>query len=155
MSRRSIHKAQKKKDSILPKILILAGIALIIAVILLVKNQGSQASLPTGISAEAQLDQYLADGKPTFVFFHSNNCQSCLDMIAVVEQVYPEFKDQVALVDVNVYDSANQSLLQRAKINTIPTQLFIDASGQSMVTLGVMTVENLRQQLQTLAEGAK
>lgn len=143
-----------KKDSILPKILILAGIALIIAVILMVKNQGSQATVSPAISAEAQLDEYLADGKPTFVFFHSNNCQSCLDMIAVVEQVYPEFKDQVALVDVNVYDSANQNLLQRAKINTIPTQVFIDASGQGMVTLGVMTVENLRQQLQALAGGA-
>jgi thiol-disulfide isomerase/thioredoxin len=92
-------------------------------------------------------------GQPVFVFFHSNNCKSCLDMIAVVDQVYPDFRADVALVDVNVYDPENQGLIQRAKIFSIPTQVFIDASGQGKVTIGVMAPEDLRQQLQALAEG--
>jgi thiol:disulfide interchange protein len=143
------------KPGIFPRILILAGIAILVSVVIILKSQPEQEINPTGASAETQLDQYLEEGRPVFAFFHSNNCKSCRDMIMVVEQVYPAFEDEVALVDVNVYDPANQSLLRRAKIYSIPTQVFIDASGQGKVTMGVMTPEDLRKQLQELAEGAQ
>jgi thiol-disulfide isomerase/thioredoxin len=150
-------KSQKKRKSNWiqwPKIFILTGIVLIITIILIVKNQTVEQPVSTADqTAEVLLDQYLENGKPTLVFFHSNNCQSCIDMIAIVNQVYPEFEDTIALVDVNVYDPANQNLLQRAKINSIPTQLFIDHSGQGKVTIGIMSPEDLRTQLLALTKG--
>lgn len=155
MAGRQPRKSRRKTSTNFPKILILAGIAILVSGVLILKNQSSRDTIPSGESAEVQLDQHLEEGKPTFVFFHSNNCKSCLDMIAVVDQVYPDFREEVALVDVNVYDPVNQNLIRRAKIYSIPTQVFIDASGQGKVTLGVMTPEDLRQQLQALAEGAQ
>lgn len=152
-------KSQKKNyrnQTHWPKIFILAGIVLIIAVIILVKNQSvEQPDSAADQTAEVLLDQYLEEGKPTFVFFHSNNCQSCIDMIAIVDQVYPEFEDTIALVDVNVYDPENQNLLQRAKIYSIPTQVFIDHTGQGKVAMGVMSPEDLRTQLLALTRGGK
>lgn len=129
---------------------------MMITVIIMIKNQSvEQPTSTTNQTAEALLDQYLAEGKPTFVFFHSNNCQSCIDMIAIVDHVYPEFEDTIALVDVNVYDSANQNLLRRANIYSIPTQVFIDRAGQGKVAMGVMSPEDLRTQLLELAEGGQ
>jgi len=150
------HKKNNNNRSPWPKILILAGIALVVAVIFIVKNQSDELlETTTNQTAEALLDQYMSEGKPTFIFFHSNNCQSCIDMIAIVDQVYPEFEDKISLVDVNVYDPANQDLLRRAKIYSIPTQVFIDRAGQGKVAMGVMSPEDLRTQLLALAEGGQ
>ena len=100
---------------------------------------------------EAQLDQLLAAGEPAFVFFHSNNCYQCIHMIEIVEQVHPDFAGSVPLVDVNVYDERNGSLLQRAGLRYIPTLVFVDRAGQSKTHVGVLEAEALREQLQALA----
>jgi len=102
---------------------------------------------------EAQLERLLAAGQPTLAFFHSNNCVQCIKMMEVVQQVYPEFAESVALVDVNVYDKANASLLQRARIRAIPTQIFFDRTGQGWVVMGAMTPDQFREQMQKLAGG--
>jgi len=73
-------------------------------------------------------------------------------MMATVAQVYPEFKDNLALVDVDVYDSQNANLLRRARINSIPTLVFIDRKGQVKVSIGVMQADQLRTQLRILQE---
>lgn len=143
------------KSSPLPKILILAGIVILVTTIFLLKKEPTRTANPSEISAEAQFDRYLEEGKPIFLFFHSNNCDSCIEMIAVVEQVYPEFDQVVELVDVNVYDPANQNLLRRANITVIPTQMFLEAGGQGQVAIGVMSPESLRQQLQALAKDGR
>lgn len=143
-------KASPKSPGILPSILIIVGILLLIGVIFLVKNQPSQTSATANESPEAKLDRLMEEGKPVFVFFHSTNCQSCIDMMNIVDQVYPEYQSDVALVDVNVYDPQNQNLLRRAGINTIPTQVFIRRNGDGKVTLGLMEPNLLRQQLNEL-----
>jgi thiol:disulfide interchange protein len=110
------------------------------------------AALPDELP-EAQLERLLTAGQPTLAFFHSNNCVQCIRMMEVVEQVYPEFDDSVALVDVNVYNNANSRLLQRAQIRAIPTQIFFDRTGQGWVVMGAMTPDQFREQMQTLAGG--
>lgn len=140
----------------LPKILIVLGIVLIAGAILILKNQPSQTNTTADPrTAEEQLEMYMEEGIPVFLFVHSNSCQSCLDMMAVVDAVYPEFKEDVALVDVNVYDPANQNLLQRAQIRSIPTQVFLNPTGQGRVMIGVMTPEALRVELTALAEASQ
>lgn len=102
---------------------------------------------------EAQLQRLLTAGKPTLAFFHSNNCVQCIKMMDVVAQVYPEFDDTVALVDVNVHDKANTKLLQVVRIQAIPTQIFFDRTGQGRVVMGAMTPDQFREQMRTLAGG--
>lgn len=113
---------------------------------------GASAALPNELP-EVQLERLLIAGQPTLAFFHSNNCVQCIKMMEVVADVYPEFDESVALVDVNVYDKANTSLLQRAGIRAIPTQIFFDQTGKGMVILGAMTPDQFREQMQALAGG--
>jgi hypothetical protein len=74
-------------------------------------------------------------------------------MMGVVDQIYPEFKDQVGLVDVNVYQTWNENLLSRARITNIPTQVFINEKGEGKTLIGGMQPDELRAELHTLAEG--
>lgn len=145
-------KKNPKENGFLPTILILGGIVLIVAVLFWVKNQPSQSAAPTGESPEVQMDRYLKDGKPIFAFFHSTDCHSCIVMMETVDQVYPEFEEDVALLDVNVYDTQNENLLRRARINSIPTLVFIDRNGEGQVSIGVIEAGALRQQLTALKE---
>ena len=101
---------------------------------------------------EAQLDRLLQAGEPVFLFFHSNTCTQCIRMTGIVEEVYPDFSDSVALVDVNVYDERNKGLLQRANIRAIPTLIFVDREGEVGGHVGVMEPDALREQLQELRE---
>lgn len=144
------NRANPNPSGLLPRILILGGIALIVVVLFLVKSQPSQPAVPAGESPEAQMDRYLEEKKPIFAFFHSTDCHSCMVMMETVDQVYPEFKEDVALVDVNVYDTQNENLLRRARINSIPTLVFIDRNGEGQVFIGVIEAEALRQQLTAL-----
>jgi len=117
-----------------------------------VGSQAAATALPNELP-EAQLERFLASGQPTLAFFHSNNCLQCIKMMEVVAQVYPEFDDSVALVDVNVYDQRNASLLERARIRAIPTQIFFNSAGKGQVVLGAMEPEEFRAYMRSLAGG--
>jgi len=169
------HKPGRSKTAVM-QLGILVGVLLLIGVVLVVKMQkppadasaiawditateppvtataaSVQLSPTPALLPEAQLDQLLAAGKPTLAFFHSTTCVPCIKMTQIVQEVYPEFADSVALVDVNVYDKRNASLLQRARIRAIPTLIFIDRTGQGQGYMGVMEPDALREQLQALA----
>jgi thiol:disulfide interchange protein len=142
------------QDRHFPKILILIGFAILVAGVIFIKNQPEKQKnhVVVNETAEEQLDRLLESGELVFAFIHSTDCQTCKDMMQTVDQVYPEFKDQIALVDVDVYDPVNQSLLQRAKISYIPTQIFIDSSGEGLVTVGAMSPDDFRKSLTDLLE---
>lgn len=141
------------QTNFLPTILILAGIIIVVTVVFLLKNEPETKPDLTTKAPEAQLDWYLENEQPVFVFFHSTTCKTCTDMMVIVDQVYPEFKDQVGLVDVDVYASWNEDLLRQARITNIPTQVFINGKGEGKTMIGGMPPEELRAQLQALAAG--
>ena len=66
---------------------------------------------------------------------------------------YPEFADQIVLMDVNVYDRANTALMERLGLRVIPTTVFIDRQGQAQQVMGVMEPAALRETLGQLAMG--
>lgn len=146
-------KSHSGKTNFLPTILILAGIIIVVTVVFLLKNEPEPKPDLTAQSPETQLNWYLDNEQPVFVFFHSTTCKTCTDMMGVVDQVYPEFKDQVGLVDVDVYAAWNEDLLHQARITNIPTQVFINGKGEVKTMIGGMPSEELRVQLQALAEG--
>mgnify|MGYP000170981198 CR=1 FL=1 len=138
---------KKTKTKTLPALLIIGGLILTITAVMLAKNQPASQSSSIDTPPDVLLDRYLSNRQPVFLFFHSNNCQSCIDMIHIVNQVYPDYKNQIALMDINVYERINQNLIQRARVNTIPTQVFINNKGQGKIIIGVMEPDQLRQQL--------
>lgn len=138
----------------LSKALILVGLVILVTVVFLLKNQASPAKTLEDQTPEAQLDAYLGNHQPVLVFFHSTTCKSCIDMMGIVDQVYPEFNRQVGLVDVQVYDSDNEALIRRARISNIPTQVFINAKGEGNTVIGGMQPDELRTELQAIADRA-
>jgi thiol-disulfide isomerase/thioredoxin len=145
-------KSKTLRENWLFKALIIVGTILLIVIIIVMKNQRTVNEQRVDELPELQFDRLLKNNQPALVFFHSNNCQSCIEMIHVVEQVYPEFKDDIALVDVNVYDERNQSLLGRAGINSIPTQIFINSKGEGKIAIGMMEPDKLRQLMLSIKE---
>lgn len=113
--------------------------------------EGLDAAALAALSPEEQLDRLLAAGQPIFAFFHSTTCKQCVEMTKIVDQVYPAFEGRVYLVDVNVYEKRNQNLLRRARLQVIPTLIFIDRSGAGRGYAGVMPADGLRSQLEALA----
>jgi thiol-disulfide isomerase/thioredoxin len=110
-------------------------------------------SSPASLSPAEQYKYAIANRKPTLVFFHSNTCKSCLDMIDTVNEVYPEFFHLVVLIDVNVYDPQNEDLVNRVGINLIPTLVFYNQTGDSLFSIGVISSEELRQKLSDISQG--
>ena len=145
-----------KKTNHLPRILVVAGVLTLAAVLLLLKagsNNQAQTTAVAGDLPANQLQNALTEHRPTLAFFHSNNCHQCIVMMETVGQVYPEFSASVALVDVNVYDERNAQLLQDVRLQYIPTLIFYDRGGQDQVSVGVMEAEQLRQTLAALVGG--
>jgi thioredoxin-like negative regulator of GroEL len=143
------------------RIAILAAVGLIVVVLVTAKAETAGPSPSrgpiAGVEAEAPevtLDRALAAGQPTLAFFHSLTCESCIEMTAIVGQVYPAFRGKVTLVDVNVYDDRNAALLSRARIVSIPTLVLVDRGGKIRWFPGVMDAAQLSQRLQALADGS-
>lgn len=142
------HKQIAKKQT--TTLLIVGGLALLLIAVFAFKNSGS-TSAPTS-SLEAQLDQALKDGRPTFVFLHSLDCIPCKEMMSVVADVYPEFQDSIVLVDVDVYDQNNQNILRRERLQSIPTLVFYDSQGTRRTFIGVMPADQFRAVMTQLAQ---
>ena len=100
-----------------------------------------------------QLNQALAGGKPALVFMHSTTCQSCKDMMKVVDQVYPEFAGQVTMVDVDVNDNANGPLMQKLGLRYIPTIVVYNREGKASQNVGAMKTDAFRTFLRQRALG--
>ncbi|GAB4575015.1 MAG: hypothetical protein Kow0077_24460 [Anaerolineae bacterium] len=134
------------KEHLWPRLLVLGGLLLIIAAMLLVKAQQASSDIQNELP-QVQLQTALANGRPTVVFFHSLTCEPCIQMMETVNLIYPEFADQITLVDVNVSDTRNHSLLREQGIRLIPSLVYYDRQGRSEISYGVMAHSVFRQQL--------
>ena len=134
-----------------PTLLILAGIALLLVAIFAVKHDDNSSASTS--SLEAQLDQALNEGLPTFVFLHSLDCIPCKEMMGTVADVYPDFQNSVVLIDVDIYDKSNSNLIQRERLQSIPTLVFYNAQGTRQVFIGAMQPEQFCDTLTQLAAG--
>jgi thioredoxin-like negative regulator of GroEL len=142
---------KKRKHSSYHHYFIIAGVVILAAAVLLLKEKPQAPEPVSSIPPEAQLEQALAAGQPVLAFFHSYTCYQCTVMMEIVADVYPEFSGSITLVDVDVYDDQNISLLNRAQIRTIPTVILFDRLGQGQVYLGVMEPGQLREGLNSIS----
>ena len=149
-------KKRRYKKNNLARILIVIGVAVLAAVVLILKAGNNPQVPPADTSSDlpaTQLQNALAEHRPTLAFFHSYTCQQCIEMIGIVEKVYPDFADVIVLVDIDVDGERNEPLLRQVGLQYIPTLIFYDRTGQVQISVGVMEAEQLRQTLTALAEG--
>jgi thiol:disulfide interchange protein len=148
-TRRAVrHKQIAKKQT--TTLLIVGGLALLLIAVFALKNGSSPASTA---NLEAELDQALQQGRPTFVFLHSLECIPCKEMMNTVAQVYPEFQDSVVLIDVDIYQQSNANLIRREGLQSIPTLVFYDAQGKRQLFIGAMPAEQFHDVMTQLAAG--
>lgn len=150
MAKRS--KRHQHKSNQASQLFILAGFtALVLAFLVFKEKPQADATSASNLLAEAQLDQALEEGEPVLAFFHSTTCDLCIIMMNTVAEIFPQYQDSITLVDVNVYDELNQSLLRRVRLQYIPTLIFIDENGQLEQHIGVMEGAQLSSKLAALA----
>ncbi len=133
--------------------IILIAVILLIAAVLAVKFTIPGRFTSGGGAAQTLIDRSMAEGKPVMVFFYSEDCRSCREMEKTIEDVFPEFKKNVTLVNVDVYDDENKELVERTGVHTTPVELFIDNQGIETLVLDVMNIEDLRAQLEKISGG--
>jgi len=123
-------------------------------------SEDSQAVSPvpgdTGsISASQQaLDQAKGASLPVLLNFHSTQCTPCIEIEKVIKEVEPEYAGRVAFIIVDVYDASEQDLCAQYGIETIPTTVFLDTTGQiTEGYTGVIDAASMRQMLDRLVSG--
>jgi len=138
-----------KKPSQSPNRWPIALIAVAVVVVAIIAGKALLTPKPinAGDPVQVQLEQALAQKRVTFALFHSKTCIPCREMVNNAMVVLPEFKGKITFVDVDVYDDANLSLLQRMQIRVIPTTVIFDRTGQGKVFQGVLAPDELRTEL--------
>lgn len=133
--------------------LIVLGVIAFVALIAVLKDAAKARNWLNSEPAAARLSEYRAAGKPVIVFFHSPDCSSCEQVQASLDEVYPEFKDSVVLLDADVTDMRERALVEQVGVQTAPTLLLVDASGAEKVIVGEISPQDLRTELSALAGG--
>lgn len=154
LSRCYVYRKARHKKPNYAQLMIVTGMIILAGVVLLLKIQKpatAETQPSSGQTPEIQLTNALKAGKPTLGFFHSDNCDSCIQMMEIVAQVYQMYSERVVLVDVNVYDQQNVALLRQEQIRVIPTLIFFNERGQKQTVLGVIPPDQLRAQLNAIA----
>ncbi|WP_366924589.1 thioredoxin family protein [Metallumcola ferriviriculae] len=100
------------------------------------------------------LQQAQAEGKPVWLLFHSNTCQSCVEMMEIYNQLKPQYEGKVVFVDALVSDARNNELNKTYGIQYIPTTVLIDGGGKEVTKeVGVITPEKMARFLIDIYEG--
>ena len=99
--------------------------------------------------APISLEQALASGKPTLAEFGSGTCSPCKMMKPILEELAVEYKDEVNVVIVEVYEE--RELTSQHEIMAIPTQIFFDSSGKEVTRhMGFWPKEEIIAQLKEM-----
>lgn len=89
----------------------------------------AEQPLPSDIT-QIPLDRVLGKGKPTLAEFGWRTCIPCKAMKPILEELAVEYKDEVNVIIVEVYD--HEDLSRRYGIRGIPTQIFFDKDGKEV-----------------------
>lgn len=135
--------------------LIVAGVILFVALVGLLKNRIDTSQWLYTEPVTARLEQLRADGTPVVVYFHSPDCSSCKQVQASLNEVYPEFKDSVALLDLDVTNLRYRDLVNQVGVQTAPTLLLVNAAGEEKLIVGEISAQRLRAELAVLAGGVR
>ncbi len=88
-------------------------------------------------------------GRPALYEFGAGYCASCKEMEKVMASLQASHGDQVEFR--MVYADKEKPLFQQYKVMLIPTQVFLDASGQEVGRhMGPLTKEEVLQKLKEL-----
>lgn len=133
--------------------LIILAVVLLVAGVAVVKTLTADKPLLTLEAPGVTLQRYKDSGQPVVVYFHSPECLSCRQVQGTLDELYPEFKERVKLISLDVLDESSEELVERTGIHTTPVLLFVDAAGHETQFSGEISPEDLRMRLSELSGG--
>jgi len=152
-----MNKKQDKTGKRVNKSWFYLGIILLVVLIIFTTKFfiPSENEAETGDSAAVKLAESRDAGMPVWLLFHSTSCESCIEMEGIFNELQPEFTGQVAFIEANVYDQANEELLSQYGIQYIPTSYLLDESGKTTTEaiVGVVNIDEMRLKIAALAGG--
>ena len=83
---------------------------------------------PINLEHIDQIDELAASGKPVFLDFWQNGCQSCRTMDGVVNELADEYQESAHVVKVNVRNVP--AAAQRFRVMSTPTFVVYGASAK-------------------------
>jgi len=118
--------------------------------IVLKVSQKEDSTVESDLS-KISLENSLANGKPTLADFGWKICIPCKAMKPILEELAVEYGDSVNVLIVEVYDPAQEKLVTRYGIKSIPTQVFFDENGKEVSRhIGFISKEDILIQLNKL-----
>ncbi len=134
-------------------ILITLAVILFVVLVALLKSSAAERRWLRMEPLADQVSAYRAAGQPLVVYFHSPDCSSCAQVKEALDEVYPEFNNTVALLDLDVTNRRERAFVDASGVITTPTLLFIYSSGAEKRITGEISPEALRAELTALAGG--
>ena len=134
--------------------LIILGVIAFVALVAFFKDMAERRDWLNSVPAAARLQQLQASVEPALVYFHSPDCSSCNQVKASLDEVYPAFRDNVTMLEVDVTDMRERELVERTGVQTTPTLLLVNASGVEKLIVGEISPQDLRGELEALIGGA-
>jgi len=105
------------------------------------------ASVESDLS-KISLEKSLGNGKPTLADFGWKICIPCKAMKPILEEMAAEYSDRVNVLIVEVYDPAQEKLVTKYGIKSIPTQVFFDKNGKEVTRhIGFISKADILAQL--------
>lgn len=96
-------------------------------------------------------ERALDDGRPVFLNFGLSYCDNCAEMEKSVQQVMPEYEDEVVYLHVMTDEPAGQELAKRFSFQFVPTSYFIRTDGTVLHSYtGKLDAAGVRQYLDAL-----
>jgi thiol:disulfide interchange protein len=74
------------------------------------------------------------NSRPQIVKFTSTMCLDCQTMTKIMKELYPQYKDRIDLVEINVQDGnkKNDSWIKKYNVTLVPTIILINSSGNEV-----------------------
>ncbi len=69
---------------------------------------------------------------PTIIELGSKKCIQCKKMLPIIENLTEEYKGVLSVKFIDVWIQENVAIAQKFKIESIPTQIFLDKNGKEL-----------------------
>lgn len=112
--------------------MVVAALAIAVGIIFSMKQKpgpgpgGAPDTVPAAVETAAKDPVSL----PRLVDLGSNKCQSCLQMMPVLEALTAEYEGRLEVLFIDVWEEPDEA--DRYGIHLIPTQIFFDSGGNEL-----------------------
>lgn len=100
------------------------------------------------INSNKEFNDLVASGKPMLLDFYADWCGPCQTLLPTVEKLAEEYKDQVAIVKINV--DQQRDLAAKFQVRSIPSLFFLVGNKVKDSHKGMASEVTLRKKIKAL-----